>query len=89
LPALVFASQSPYPGWQNVVNSRNVMRNYRLTFLHLFYKQEFLNSFVDSGAAAWHNGENFFHFSLFTNGLFFCGQTKSRLGQLAIIFYLK
>jgi hypothetical protein len=27
LPALVFASQSPYPGWQNVVNSRNVMRN--------------------------------------------------------------
>jgi hypothetical protein len=22
LPALVFASQSPYPGWQNIVNSR-------------------------------------------------------------------
>jgi hypothetical protein len=30
LPALVFATQSPYPGWQNVVNSRKVMRN----FLH-------------------------------------------------------
>ena len=30
LPALVFAAQSPYMGWQNVVNSRNVMRN----FLH-------------------------------------------------------
>jgi hypothetical protein len=27
LPALVFASQSPYTGWQNVVNSRNVRRN--------------------------------------------------------------
>jgi hypothetical protein len=27
LPALVFASQSPYSGRQNVVNSRNVMRN--------------------------------------------------------------
>jgi hypothetical protein len=27
LSALVFASQSPYPGRQNVVNSRNVMRN--------------------------------------------------------------
>jgi hypothetical protein len=27
LPALVFATQSPYSGWQNVVNSRNVMRN--------------------------------------------------------------
>ncbi|MDR1451658.1 MAG: hypothetical protein LBI57_04915, partial [Helicobacteraceae bacterium] len=27
LPALAFALQSPYPGWQNVVNSRNVMRN--------------------------------------------------------------
>jgi hypothetical protein len=24
LPALVFASQSPYPGWQNVVNSRTL-----------------------------------------------------------------
>jgi hypothetical protein len=27
LSALVFAAQSPYPGRQNVVNSRNVMRN--------------------------------------------------------------
>jgi hypothetical protein len=27
LSALVFASQSPYPGRQNVVNSRNVRRN--------------------------------------------------------------
>jgi hypothetical protein len=24
LPALVFAAQSPYPGWQNVVNSRTL-----------------------------------------------------------------
>jgi O-methyltransferase len=28
LPALVFAAQSPYPGWQNVVNSRNVIRHF-------------------------------------------------------------
>jgi hypothetical protein len=28
LPALVFASQSPYTGRQNVVNSRNVIRNF-------------------------------------------------------------
>jgi hypothetical protein len=27
LPALAFAAQSPYPGWQNVIYSRNVMRN--------------------------------------------------------------
>jgi hypothetical protein len=27
LPALVFATQSPYSGCQNVVNSRNVMCN--------------------------------------------------------------
>jgi hypothetical protein len=27
LPGLVFAAQSPYPGRQNAVNSRNVMRN--------------------------------------------------------------
>jgi hypothetical protein len=27
LPALAFAAQSPYSGWQNVINSRNVMRN--------------------------------------------------------------
>jgi hypothetical protein len=26
LPALVFATQSPYPGWQNVAYSRHVMR---------------------------------------------------------------
>jgi hypothetical protein len=30
-PALVFASQSPYPGWQNVVNSRNVIPEFRKT----------------------------------------------------------
>jgi hypothetical protein len=24
LPALVFAAQSPYPGWQNIVNSRTL-----------------------------------------------------------------
>jgi large exoprotein involved in heme utilization and adhesion len=30
LPALVFATQSPYSGRQNVVNSRNVMRNKNL-----------------------------------------------------------
>jgi hypothetical protein len=29
LPALVFAAKIPYPGWQNVVNSRNVMQNTR------------------------------------------------------------
>jgi hypothetical protein len=34
-PALVFAAQSPYPGWQNVVNSRNVIRN---TPLKIFKK---------------------------------------------------
>jgi hypothetical protein len=28
LPALVFATQSPYSGWQNVVNSRNVIRHF-------------------------------------------------------------
>jgi hypothetical protein len=27
LPALVFAAQSPYTGWQNVANSRDVMRH--------------------------------------------------------------
>jgi hypothetical protein len=27
LPALVFAAQSPYSGWQNVIYTRNVMRN--------------------------------------------------------------
>jgi hypothetical protein len=27
LPALVFVAQSPYSGWKNVANSRNVMRN--------------------------------------------------------------
>jgi hypothetical protein len=32
LPSLVFASQSPYTGWQNVVNSRNVMCNMALKF---------------------------------------------------------
>jgi hypothetical protein len=37
LPALVFASQSPYPGWQNVVNSRNVMRNKNPKFLEMEY----------------------------------------------------
>jgi hypothetical protein len=34
LPALAFASQSPYPGWQNVVNSRNVMRNLECPTVH-------------------------------------------------------
>jgi hypothetical protein len=33
LAALVFATQSPYPGRQNVVNSRNVMRNATLRFI--------------------------------------------------------
>jgi hypothetical protein len=28
LPALVFAAQSPYSGWQNVAYSRNVMRKF-------------------------------------------------------------
>jgi ABC-type uncharacterized transport system YnjBCD substrate-binding protein len=27
LPALAFAAQSPYPGWQNVIYRRNVMCN--------------------------------------------------------------
>jgi hypothetical protein len=27
LPARVFASQSPYTGWQNVIYSRNVIRH--------------------------------------------------------------
>jgi hypothetical protein len=27
LPALAFAAQSPYPGWQNVIYSRDVMCN--------------------------------------------------------------
>jgi hypothetical protein len=35
LPALVFAAQSPYPGWQNVVNSRNVRRNKNQKFLRI------------------------------------------------------
>jgi hypothetical protein len=38
LSALVFAAQSPYPGRQNVVNSRNVMRNAPKNFMKLFKK---------------------------------------------------
>jgi hypothetical protein len=41
LAALVFASQSPYPGRQNVVNSRNVMCNLgvgNLTFTFIMWE---------------------------------------------------
>jgi hypothetical protein len=34
LPALVFAAQIPYSGWQNIVNSRNVMRNAHTNLLN-------------------------------------------------------
>jgi hypothetical protein len=34
LPALVFATQSPYSGGQNVVNSRDVMRNLSYNLLY-------------------------------------------------------
>jgi hypothetical protein len=33
-PALVFASQSPYSGWKNAANGRNIMRN----LVKIFYK---------------------------------------------------
>jgi hypothetical protein len=38
LPALAFATQSPYPGCQNVVNSRNVMRHFVEIFLKRLQK---------------------------------------------------
>jgi hypothetical protein len=37
LPALVFATQSPYSGWQTVAYSRNVMRNAALTWLTKYF----------------------------------------------------
>jgi hypothetical protein len=33
LPALVFASQSPYSGWQTVVYNRNVMCHFLILFM--------------------------------------------------------
>jgi hypothetical protein len=47
LPALVFASQSPYPGWQNVVNSRNVMCNTKPNFFGKIIKNEFALDKID------------------------------------------
>jgi hypothetical protein len=45
LPALVFAAQSPYSGWQNVVNSRNVMRNGGLKFVGEILNIEYIEKY--------------------------------------------
>jgi hypothetical protein len=52
LPALVFASQSPYTGWQNVAYSRNVMRNKSLKYtenaaIHGGVKKIFFENIID------------------------------------------
>jgi hypothetical protein len=43
LSALVFAVQNPYSGRQNVVNSRNVIRNWLAKFIEKSYKIKRLN----------------------------------------------
>jgi hypothetical protein len=45
---MVFATQSPYSGRQNVVNSRNVMRNTSLNYLENIVPIGFADKFNEN-----------------------------------------